>query len=71
MRKLFIVMCTGILAACSSPPKPPQVSGNSRIPINDAHTVEVLSLRAKAWDGIQETSEKGQSAKGGNEYTTD
>ncbi|EMP3151365.1 OmpA family protein [Salmonella enterica] len=47
MHKLAIFSCAVLLAACSSPPKPPTVNGSHRQPVNDARTAEVLSLRAQ------------------------
>jgi len=47
MKKLATLLCAAFLAACSSPPKPPTVSGAQRQPVNDAATEEMLALRAE------------------------
>ncbi|AAL53277.1 MULTISPECIES: OmpA family protein [Brucella] len=45
MRTLVMVACAVSLAACSSPPKPPTVSGRHRIPINSPAAQEELRLQ--------------------------
>jgi len=47
MKNLAILLCMAFLAACSTPPKPPTVSGTQRQPINDTTTAEMLALRAE------------------------
>lgn len=46
MRKLAVLSCALLLAACSSPPKPPTVDGSKRSVVNNAETASMLSLRA-------------------------
>jgi len=47
MNKLATLLCTVFLTACSSPPKPPTVSGAQRQPVNDAATKQMLALRVE------------------------
>jgi len=47
MKKLATLLCMAFLAACTSPPKPPTVSGAQRQPINDTATTEMLALRVE------------------------
>lgn len=47
MRTLAILTSAAILAACSSPPKPPVVDGSNRQTINTPETAEVIALRAQ------------------------
>lgn len=47
MRSLAIISCALLLAACSSPPKPPTVDGSKRAAINNADTTSVLALQAE------------------------
>lgn len=57
MRTLVVLMSAAALAACSSPPKPPTVSGNDRSTVNSAETIEALGLRtdlARARDRVRE-----------------
>lgn len=47
MRVLVIATSIAMLAACSTPPKPPTVSGSDRHGVNSAATVETIALRAE------------------------
>jgi len=47
MNKLAILLYAVFLTACSSPPKPPTVSGAQRQPVNDAATEQMLALRVE------------------------
>ena len=47
MRLLVMASSAILLAACSSPPKPPTVSGSDRGTINSTETLEMIALRAK------------------------
>lgn len=47
MRILVAASCIALLAACSSPPKPPTVDGTSRQPINTSESAENIALRAQ------------------------
>jgi outer membrane protein OmpA-like peptidoglycan-associated protein len=57
MCRLVIVLAVALVAACSSPPKPPVVDGSNRYPINSKATAEMLALRAElaqAWEQLRE-----------------
>ncbi|MCF3643138.1 OmpA family protein [Rhizobium sp. TRM95111] len=45
MRKLAVLSCVALLAACSTPPKPPKVSGWHRSPVNSEAAVQELQLQ--------------------------
>lgn len=47
MRVLVVASSIAILAACSSPPKPPTVDGTERQGINSTPTAEAIALRAQ------------------------